>query len=197
MEGGMSTAFAVIKGTGSVSTTGSGPDQIAATAADLDEVYKTEIRRLIGLGSVLMGSRSAGEDLAHDAFLLVLRRTQRNSGYLRSPAWPLLRTVLVRLAIQRRRSIAREARRLARFWEPAATESWDPDRDLIDWHAALRRLPSRMRACVVLFYGEDLSVADVARELGCSSRTVEHQLHSARQKLATTLGVSRNEDPGP
>ena len=47
---------------------------------------------------------------------------------------------------------------------------------------------------MVLFYGEDLSVADVARELGCSPRTVEHQLHRARQKLAATLGISRNED---
>ncbi len=178
-------------------TTGSGSDPVDSSTADLDDVYKTEIRRLIGLGAVLMGSRSAGEDLAHDAFLLVLRRAQRDPGYVRLPAWPLLRTVLVRLSVQRRRSIAREGRRLARFWEAAPTEIWDPDVDLIDWHATLSTLPSRMRACVVLFYGEDLSVADVARELGCSSRTVEHQLHRARQKLAATLGISRTEDAAP
>lgn len=177
-------------------TPGSDTDP-AGGVVDLDDVYKAEIRRLIGLGSVLMGSRAAGEDLAHDAFLQVLRREERNPGYVRSPAWPLLRTVLVRLAVQRRRSIARESRRLARFWEPAATESWDPDRDVIDWSAALRGLPTRMRACVVLFYGEDLSVADVARALGCSSRTVEHQLHSARQKLAVSLGRSRAGDEAP
>ena len=138
---GMRASLVAINNDGRVMTTGSGSDPIGSSAADLDDVYKTEIRRLIGLGAVLMGSRSAGEDLAHDAFLLVLRRPQRDPAYLRSPAWPLLRTVLVRLSVQRRRSIAREGRRLARFWEPAVTESWDPDLDLIDWQAMLSTLP--------------------------------------------------------
>jgi RNA polymerase sigma factor (sigma-70 family) len=158
--------------------------QVDAGTPDMDAVYRAEIRRMIGLASVLMGNRAAGEDLAHDAFLQVLRRAGREPGYVRSPAWPLLRTVLVRLAIQRRRSIAREARRLGHLWQQPESEWWDPDPALIDWHAALGALPPRMRACAVLFYGEDMSVADVARELRCSPRTVEHHLHSARGKLA-------------
>jgi RNA polymerase sigma factor (sigma-70 family) len=192
----MSVAFAVVDSKGRTVTPGRTAGQ-AGVSADLDDVYRAEIRRLIGLGTVLMGSRAAGEDLAHDAFLLVLRRAERDPGYVRSPAWPLLRTVLVRLALQRRRSIARESRRLARFWQPPDTEWWDPDPELIDWHAALRTLPPRMRACVVLFYGEDLSVADVARELGCSPRTVEHQLHNARTKLADRISLMRKSEGTP
>jgi RNA polymerase sigma factor (sigma-70 family) len=167
---------------------------VDAGAPDLDAVYRAEIRRMIGLASVLMGNRAAGEDLAHDAFLQVLRRAGREPGYVRSPAWPLLRTVLVRLAIQRRRSLAREARRLAHLWQQPDGEWWDPDPALIDWHAALGALPPRMRACAVLFYGEDMSVADVARELRCSPRTVEHNLHSARGKLAEAFKRLRDED---
>ncbi len=193
----MSVAFAVVDSAGRTVTPGNDADQAGVVTPDLDDVYKAEIRRLIGLGSVLMGSRAAGEDLAHDAFLLVLRRAERNPGYVRAPAWPLLRTVLVRLAVQRRRSIARESRRLARFWTPPDTEWWDPDPELIDWHAALRALPPRMRACVVLFYGEDVSVADVAKALGCSPRTVEHQLHDARAKLADRLGPVRPREDAP
>jgi RNA polymerase sigma-70 factor (ECF subfamily) len=161
---------------------------------NLDAVYKAEIRRLIGLASVLTGSRAAGEDLAHDAFLQVLRRIEREPGYLRSPAWPLLRTVLVRLAVQRRRAIARETRRLAQFWKPPDNEVWDPDVALIDWREALQALPPRMRACAVLFYGEDLSVNDIARALRCSPRTVEHHLHSARSKLIAAIAPIGNEE---
>jgi RNA polymerase sigma factor (sigma-70 family) len=193
----MSMRAAVIFPAMRISRADSGVDRVETAAPDLDEVYRSEIRRMIGLASVLTGSRSAGEDLAHDAFLLVLRRAEREPGYVRSPAWPLLRTVLVRLAIQRRRSIARESRRLAHFWEPPDSEWWDPDPALIDWHAALGALPPRTRACAVLFYGEDLSIADVARELGCSPRTVEHNLHSARNKLSAAFGPPGDGDGAP
>lgn len=165
-------------------------------APSLDELYNAEIRRLIGLGSAMMGDPSSGEDLAHDAFLLLLRRIKRQPGYLRSPGWPLLRTILVRLAVQRRRSLAREARRMAKLWEPKDSVSWDPDPALIDWGAAVRQLPTRMRACVVLFYGEDLSTAQVAETLGCSPRTVENQLHQARLRLSAALRADPTRGDG-
>jgi RNA polymerase sigma factor (sigma-70 family) len=168
--------------------------RVGTAALDLDAVYQSEIRRMIGLASVLTGSRAAGEDLAHDAFLQVLRRVEHDPGYLRSPAWPLLRTVLVRLAVQRRRAMAREARRLAQFWKPPESELWDPDVALIDWRAALHALPPRMRACAVLFYGEDMSINSIAQELRCSPRTVEHHLHSARGKLAAAIDLVRQEE---
>jgi RNA polymerase sigma-70 factor, ECF subfamily len=190
----MSVSFAVIHLATRIDLAESRDGRAGAGAMDLDAVYKTEIRRLIGLASVLTGSRAAGEDLAHDAFLQVLRRVEREPDYLRSPAWPLLRTVLVRLAVQRRRAIARETRRLAQFWKPPENEVWDPDVALIDWRAALHALPPRMRACAVLFYGEDMSINDIAHELRCSPRTVEHHLHSARGKLTAAIDVVRREE---
>jgi RNA polymerase sigma factor (sigma-70 family) len=153
----------------------------------LDDVYAAEIERLVALGTVLSGDSAAGEDLAHDAFLQLVQRVQREPDYLRGPAWPLLRTMVVRLALQRRRAWARELRRLARAWQPASNESWEPSVAVLDWHAALRTLPPRMRATVVLFYGEDLSTAQTAAALKCSPRTVEIQLRAARRRLAAQM----------
>jgi RNA polymerase sigma factor (sigma-70 family) len=95
--------------------------------------------------------------------------------------------MVVRLALQRRRAWARELRRLARAWQPAPSESWEPSVAVLDWHAALQHLPPRMRATVVLFYGEDLSTAQTAAALGCSPRTVEIQLRAARRRLAEQM----------
>jgi RNA polymerase sigma factor (sigma-70 family) len=162
-------------------------DASAGRHAALDKVYAAEIQRVVALGTVLAGDAAAGEDLAQDAFVQLVERIRRDPEYLRGPAWPLLRTMVVRLALQRRRAWAREIRRLARVWQPAASESWQPSVATIDWHSALLSLPPRMRATVVLFYGEDLSTAQSATVLGCSPRTVETQLRAARRRLSAAM----------
>ncbi|MEV6281115.1 SigE family RNA polymerase sigma factor [Kribbella sp. NPDC051770] len=55
--------------------------------------------------------------------------------------------------------------------------------DNADLLEALRRLPKKMRAIVVLRYFEDLSEADIAAALGCSAGTVKSQSSRALAKL--------------
>jgi RNA polymerase sigma factor (sigma-70 family) len=158
----------------------------------LARIYAAEIRRLVAVGRVLTGDAAAGEDLAHEVFLQAARRSRSEPGYLREPAWPWLRAAMVRAAGQRRRGLLREMRRLVRSYQRPA-EMRLPD-SVIDCVAALGTLPPRMRTCVVLFYGEDLSVAEVAEALGCSPRTVENHLRTARARLAVLLGDGTHGD---
>jgi RNA polymerase sigma-70 factor (sigma-E family) len=53
--------------------------------------------------------------------------------------------------------------------------------------AEVRKLPARMRATVVLRYFEDLTVAQTARELGCSEGAVKSQTHHALRRLRDAL----------
>jgi len=56
--------------------------------------------------------------------------------------------------------------------------------------AALAELPPRQRACVVLRYFEDLSVAEAARALGCSEGTVKSQTARALDRLRSMFEES-------
>ena len=53
---------------------------------------------------------------------------------------------------------------------------------------AVRALPERQRAAVVLRYYDDLSESQIAEVLDCSVGTVKSQLSKARSKLEATLG---------
>jgi RNA polymerase sigma factor (sigma-70 family) len=69
-------------------------------------------------------------------------------------------------------------------WDPEAHET-----NRLVW-AAVRELPERQRACVVLRYYDDLSEARIADVLQCSVGTVKSQLSKARVKLERSLGAS-------
>ena len=114
-----------------------------------------------------------------------LRACRRDPEYLQEPAWPWLRTTLVRLVIQRHRSRMREMLRLVRVYEPPGSTAWPGD--TVDVADALRALPPRMRACVVLHHCEDLTAAETADVVGCSPATVIVHLREGRARLRARL----------
>jgi len=60
--------------------------------------------------------------------------------------------------------------------------------------AALRQLPARQRAVVVLRYWEDLSDAQIAAALACSPGTVRSQLSRALTKLRESPLLAEGDD---
>jgi RNA polymerase sigma-70 factor (sigma-E family) len=58
----------------------------------------------------------------------------------------------------------------------------------VDVERALRLLPPRQRACLVLRYYDDLTVPEIADRLGLADGTVKGYLHSAVQRMEDLLG---------
>lgn len=103
-----------------------------------------------------------------------------------------LKRVVVNLCRSRIRRAALEARANALVGRRDAAPVAPPEQERretswVVWDA-VRELPERQRACVVLRYLEDLPEAEIAEVLDCSVGTVKSQLSKARVKLARRLG---------
>jgi RNA polymerase sigma factor (sigma-70 family) len=89
----------------------------------------------------------------------------------------------IRTHMRRRRLDVHSVNAGASLGEPATRLE-----DRIDMTAGIRQLPPKQRAAVHLFYGEDLTVEEIASALGIPAGTVKSRLHQARQALKRNLG---------
>lgn len=137
------------------------------------------------LAYLMTGDSSVADDLAADALAEVWRHWERVESADSPGAYG--RGIVMNLARQWVRRQSRE-----RLWmlEPfkRAPESDIPA--VLDVRSALRRLPHRRRACVVLRYAFDLPEKEVAAILGISVGAVKSTTSRGAKQLAELLGGS-------
>ena len=151
---------------------------------------------LLRVAFLLTGDRSLAEDLLQTALLKTSRRWSR----LADPqaAYPYVRRVLVTTyAGWRRRRRVSEVLTDQLPERATADDEAAPGRAV----AALESLPPRMRAVIVLRYYEDLSEADTAAALGCSTGSVKSQasrgLARLRVELSPATDLVRHREDAP
>jgi RNA polymerase sigma-70 factor (sigma-E family) len=140
----------------------------ASPAGGLEELYVRHAPDALRLAYLLTGDRELAQDVAQDAFIRVAGRFR----HLRYPdAFPayLRKTVVNRcMSIHRRAKVERTFAERESSRAPARTGE-QPDLATRDeLRTALRTLPMRQRAAVVLRYYHDLSEQQVADALECS-----------------------------
>ncbi|MEV5875097.1 SigE family RNA polymerase sigma factor [Streptomyces sp. NPDC052101] len=158
-----------------------------AAAAEFHAFFERHHAELARLAHLLTGERDAADDLAADALLALWHRWDR----VRAADHPVAyaRGVVANLARTRIRSAVRERRRIALFWSHREERTENPDvAGVVDVQEALRRLPFRKRACVVLRHAFDLSEKDTALALGVSVGTVKSQTSKGMAELQRLLG---------
>ena len=166
-------------------------DEASRRERELSALFDEHYGRLRGLAFVMLGDKHAAEEVVMDAFAKafsswgLFRRVE-------SPA-PYLRKIVVNMCRGRirRRSIEHRVNALAHRRGELRPPDWDPARSerRLDVWAAVRSLPERQRACVVLRYLEDMTESEIADALGCAVGTVKSQMFRARQTLAGLLDV--------
>lgn len=148
--------------------------------AAFTEFFEATYPGVVRCVAMSTGSRDLARDASQEAFARLYPRWRRIRDYDRPDLW--VRTVALRVARRASRHRADETP----IDDPAAGShvSSPVDKDLRD---AITTLPLGQRTAVILFYFEDLPVAEIARVMECSASTVKVHLHRARTTLARLL----------
>jgi RNA polymerase sigma-70 factor (sigma-E family) len=164
------------------------PGTVEAAVGKLFQQRRVDLFRL---AVFLVDDRAVAEDLVQEAFATLHRRwpdlndPAAGYGYLRSTVVNAARHYHRHLAVQRRHLKVAEPDH-----EPAADYLVLLAEEYQQVLRALRVLPARQRAVVVLRYWEQLTEAEIASTLGISTGTVKSSASRAMHTLKKAL-----EDP--
>lgn len=139
------------------------------------------------------GDRDAAEDLLQD----VLERAFPKWRRIRGRPEPYLRAALANTAANRWRSRSRRVREVP-LHDQTPPASPGPEHRVIEEDRvvrALEALPPRMRAVLVLRFFDDMSEADIAKALRCSTGTVKSQTSRGLARLREVLDEDELPDP--
>ena len=156
--------------------------------ADFERLYRNTYHRILGTLIALLRDRAAAEDCAQETFERAYRnwRTWRPD----APVEAWLHRIAINVAIsdrrhQRLRQAGEMIRRLGRP-TPGPDASMLAERsDLIQ---AIKKLPTKQAAALVLRHYHGYSNREIAAALGVPEQTVASRLAAARKQLQAVLG---------
>jgi RNA polymerase sigma-70 factor (sigma-E family) len=144
-----------------------------------DELFEREREAMVRVAYLIAGSTAVAEEVTQEAFVSVYERWSR----LDSPGGYLRQCVVNRaLSAVRRRRRGDELLAISPSLLPAEV---GPGHDhMLD---AVRRLPAKARALVVLRYYDHLTLQEIADVLDLPTGTVKSGLHRAIAELREAL----------
>jgi RNA polymerase sigma-70 factor (sigma-E family) len=156
------------------------------TGGRIAAAYSEHAAALGKLAFLLTGDPRLAEDLVQEAFVRAFARFAHLRRYDALHAY--LRRTVVNLAGKHLRRAKRERAYVA---EEASALATTPQADVAlreGLWIALRKLPHRQRAALVLRFYEDLPEREIARVLGCRAGTVKSLVHRGLASMREEMG---------
>lgn len=158
-----------------------------------EELAAERYPALLAYATAFTGQRALAEDLVQEALVRTfssprrLTSAQHAEHYVRRAIGSIFVDDKRREALFRRTQV-----RLASAETLPGPGSEIDDRDAVT--AALAELPPQVRACVVLRYYDDMTIAQVADALGLAVGSVKRYLHDAAGALRAQLGADEDQE---
>jgi RNA polymerase sigma-70 factor (ECF subfamily) len=161
-----------------------------ADAAAFDEFYAATRARLLQQLSLMTMDRELAQDALQEAYVKAWQRWSRIARLDDPEAW--VRTVAYRSCISHWRRLLTARKHQGDLQTPASAR--EPDvAAVLDVREALAHLPQGQRVVLVLHELCDLSVEQVAAELGLPTGTVKARLSRGRSALQPLLRSTQDD----
>lgn len=156
----------------------------AGDAADFDRLYVASFSRVKATLTGMLRDPAEAEDCAQEAFVRAFRAWPRWRPDAPAEAWVHRIAINVALSQRRRQRLTGLVHANMRASDAAAPEGVAERQDLL---RALRALPPRQAAVIVLRHLHGYTNREIATALGVPERTVASRLAAARSRLASEL----------
>jgi RNA polymerase sigma-70 factor, ECF subfamily len=165
------------------------------SAEDFDRLYRSAYPRVFRTLVAILADPAEAEDCAQDAFVQAFKAWKRWRPEAPAEAW--VHRIAVNSAISRRRrarlrTVGELVRRLGRPAYGADPAEIAVQPDLL---GALRAIPPKLAAAIVLRHYHGYNNREIAAALGVSERTVGTRLRQAAERLRDELGKSAGLPP--
>jgi RNA polymerase sigma-70 factor (ECF subfamily) len=155
---------------------------------DFERLYRDSYRRILYTLVGVLGDQGSAEDCAQETFVRAYKAWNRWQPDAPAEAW--LHRIALNVAIsQRRRERFRGVAEVLRRGGPTS-EKHDGPEEGVALADALRRLPPRDAALIVLRHHHGYTNRQIAAALGVPESTVSSRLSSAKRRLRAVLGDS-------
>jgi RNA polymerase sigma factor (sigma-70 family) len=164
-----------------------GPSYRPGDQADFERLYLISYPKILGTLIAMLGSRAQAEDLAHDAYERAFKAWSSWRPEASAEAW--LHRIAINAAIshlrhERLREVGEVLRRLGRPASPPDPAALTERSELLK---ALRKLPPKQAAVIVLRHFHGYSNREIGASLGVPERTVASRLAAAKGVLRVLL----------
>jgi RNA polymerase sigma-70 factor (ECF subfamily) len=158
------------------------------SAADFERLYRNTYRRILGTLITLVRDRATAEDCAQETYERAYRAWAGWKPDAPVEAW--LHRIAINVAISdRRHERLRQAGELVRrLGRPAPGPDPSMAAERSDLVRAMKKLPTRQAAALVLRHFHGYSNREIAAAIGVPEQTVASRLAAARKQLQAVLG---------
>src|ERR1700674_2139188 len=157
---------------------------------DFDRLYRTAYPRVYRTLSAILGDPAEAEDCAQDAFVQAFRAWHRWRPDAPAEAWVHRIAVNRAISVRRRARLRTVAEVLRPLGRPATSVNPADAATRPDLLTALRSLPPKLAAAIVLRHYHGYNNREIAAALGVSERTIGSRLHQAAERLRDILDPS-------